>query len=90
MDVDCAETTLPLRRLEPEQHEARRSRIRLLVTALNFLYGCKSVVVLAPPSEAQAVCLGRLAQAAEAWVDEMKDELRLQSWEAILKNRRID
>ena len=90
MDVDTAESTLPLRRLEPDHPEGGRPGTRPLVTALNFLYGCNSVAARGPPSEAQAACLGRRARAGEAWDEEVKAELRLPSWEAILKNRRLN
>ena len=74
MDVDAAESASPLKLLSAELSEARRAWIRLLVTALNYLYGCRGVAVAGPPSEAQLTCLGRLAQAAQVWHEEMQSQ----------------
>ena len=71
MDVDAAESAFPLKPLSADLTEARRSWIRLLVTALNYLYGCRGVAIAGPPSEAQLTCLARLAQAAQVWLEEM-------------------
>ena len=85
----AAESMLPLKKFSAEQSEARRSWVRLLVVALNFIFGGKTRFFAGPAREAQAVCLGRLAQAAEVWV-ELKDELRLAYWEQKLKKRRVN
>ena len=72
MDIDAADAVFPLKPLSQELCEARSAWTRLLVTAINYLYGCGAVSVSGPPSEAQLTCLGRLAQADQVWVEEMK------------------
>lgn len=81
---------MPLKKLKEKETVAQRSWVRLLVVALNFLYGGKVRTVHGPASEAQAICLARLCQAAEVWVEEMRGRVHLPDWEELLKKRRID
>ena len=48
------------------------------------------MAVAGPPSEAQLTCLGRLAQAAQVWLEEMQSQVKLPVWEEALKKRRVD
>ena len=90
MDVDAAESALPVKKVSAEIAEARRAWTRLLILALNFLYGCRKAPMLGPPSESQLVCLGRLAQAADVGCEEAGNHLCLPTWEDLLRKRRID
>jgi len=48
------------------------------------------VAVAGLSSEAQLTCLGRLAQAAQVWLEEMQNQVKLPVWEEALKKRRVD